>query len=207
MDELGPATVDEMVLAWLQAEIESPRFQASIVGSPPNQAMLALVRQLVQQPNLADAHQNSQRRDFLARSRGFGRGAYIFAGLADDITWRRVRVTAAEVGQMLYANNVATWMTLAPRTRTVAEGASNVGTLSTGDDTNLHILSLARVICHSDAPIPFSEIIGLDRPDGRIQLMEGHSRATAYVLEEHRLAAGVLALIGNGPSVANWAWL
>ena len=35
MEDLGAATEDQVILAWLQAEIESPDFQAYIVGNPP----------------------------------------------------------------------------------------------------------------------------------------------------------------------------
>jgi hypothetical protein len=108
---------------------------------------------------------------------------------------------------MLYSNRNATWTTLAPATRTVAEGASNATHVFTGDDMNLHILSLARIICHAEPAPELSELICLRTPDGGISLLEGHTRATAIVLEGHRLADGVEALIGASPSIKNWAYL
>src|SRR5207237_8142093 len=38
MDDLGAATEDQVILAWLQAEIESHDFQALLVGNPPTPA-------------------------------------------------------------------------------------------------------------------------------------------------------------------------
>jgi len=90
-------------------------------------------------------------------------------------------------------------------TRKVAEGATNIGHVYTGDPTNMVVLSLASGLCHSDRKVP--EIIALKAPDGRLVILEGHARATAVVLEAHRFRQGVYAYVGSGPSVANWAYL
>ncbi|GAC1504827.1 MAG: hypothetical protein NVS1B3_02140 [Candidatus Dormibacteraceae bacterium] len=51
------------------------------------------------------------------------------------------------------------------------------------------------------------EVICLKRPDGRLVILEGHTRATAIALEAHRFKKGVSIYIGEGPSVSNWAYL
>jgi len=131
----------------------------------------------------------------------------LFTGLANDIVWRRAHVSIAEVGAMRYANNVATWTTLAPNTLQVSEGAQNVGHVPTNENANMHILSLARTICHTD-PVPkYPELICLNRPDGRISVVEGHTRSTAYVIEVHRLPDGVDIYLGDSPSIATWKYL
>lgn len=207
VQDLGPATDDRVILAWLQAEIESPRFQKFIVGDPPDPLALASVRQAAHTPDLTDEQENAERRRIIGGMRGFGVGAYLFRGLANDIVWRRAHVSIAEVGDMLYANNVTTWTTLAPNTLQVSEGADNVGHVPTDGDANMHILSLARTICHTD-PVPqYPELICLKRPDERISVMEGHTRSTAYVIEAHRLPDGVDIYLGESPSVATWAYL
>ena len=97
---------------------------------------------------------------------------------------------------------------LAPATRKVAEGASNAARVFTGDDMNLHILSLARIICHAGDPATeLSELICLRMPDGAVSLLEGHTRATAMVMEAHKLPRGVGAFIGESPSINSWAYL
>ncbi len=204
MQDLGPATDDQVILAWLQAENKSPRFKNNVVG---NAAALAAVRDAAQHPDLTNPQQNDLRRQVIAGTRGFGLGTWLFRGLANDIVWRRAHVTIGEVGAMLYANNVATWTTLAPNTLQVSEGAENVGHVPTDGDANMHILSLARTICHTE-PVPqYPEIICLNRPDGRISVMEGHTRSTAYVIEAHRLPDGVDIYLGDSPSIATWAYL
>ena len=207
MEDFGAVSDDQVILAWLQAEIESPPFQAYLVGDPPKPSHLARALALARNQDLDNAEQNAERRRIIASAHGFGRGALIFAGLEDDIAWRRVRATIGEVAAMLYSNRNATWTTLAPATRTVAEGASNATRVYTGDDMNLHILSLARLICHADPEPELSPLLCLRMPDGRISLLEGHTRATAIVLEGHKLPQGVEAFIGDSPSIRSWAYV
>lgn len=205
MDDLGAATEDQVILAWLQAEIESPDFQAYLIGNPPNPANLSAALKAARSPDLRDEAQNALRRQIITSVYGFGQGTGTFEGLANDISWRRYRVTADEVAGMLYARREGAWRMLSPATRKVAEGATNVGHIFTGDSTNMVVLSLASGLCHSDKKVP--EIIALRRPDGQVVLLEGHARATAIVLEGHRFPNGVHAYVGDGPSVANWPYL
>ena len=207
MDDLGLASDDQVVLSWLQAEIDSPPFQSYLIGDPPKPSHLARGIALARNPDLDNAEHNAERRRIIAAAHGFGRGALIFAGLADDITWHRVRASIADVAGMVYSNRNATWTTLAPATRTVAEGAANAEMVFSGDDTNMHILSLARTICHTDPAPPLAELICLRLPDGGISVLEGHTRATAIVMEGHKLQNGVDAYIGDSPSIKSWAYL
>lgn len=205
MDDLGPATEDQVILAWLQAEIESADFQAYLVGNPPNPANLSLALKAARSPDLRDKTQNELRRQIIQSTYGFGTGAGSFEGLGPDLSWRRFRLSVPEVSEMLYMRRAGAWQLLSPVTRKVAEGATNIGHIFTGDSTNMVVLSLASGLCHSEKKVP--EIIALRRPDGALVILEGHARATAIVLEAHRFPQGVVAYVGEGPSVANWPYL
>ena len=205
MEELGSATEDQVILAWLQAEIESPEFQAYLVGNPPNPANLSLALKAARSPDLHDQTQNDLRRQIITSTYGFGTGAGSFEGLGPDLSWRRVHLTTDEIARMLYMRRPGPWQLLSPVTRRVAEGATNVGHIFTGDGTNMVVLSLASGLCHSEKKVP--EIIALRRPDGDLVILEGHARATAIVLEAHRFPKGVAAYVGEGPSVANLPYL
>jgi hypothetical protein len=205
VQDLGSATEDQVILAWLQAEIESPDFQAFIVGNPPNPANLSYALKAARSPDLRDDEQNNFRRDVITQVYGFGEGKGAFEGLGDDITWRRVKLSTAEVGDMLYARQDGAWRLLSPVTRKVTEGATNVGHVFTGDQTNMVVLSLASGLCHSEKKVP--EVIALRRPDGELVILEGHARATAIVLEAHRYPDGVQAFVGEGASIAGWPYL
>ena len=205
MDDLGAASEDQVILAWLQAEIESPEFQAYIVGNPPNPANLSQALKAARTPDLHDQAQNDLRRQIITQTYGFGTGAGIFEGLSGDVSWRRFRLSTDEVAEMLYARRSGPWQLVSPVTRKVAEGATNIGHVFTGDSTNMVVLSLASGLCHSDRKVP--EVIALKRPDGRLVILEGHARATAIVLEAHRFPRGVEVFVGDGPSVASWSFL
>ena len=101
MEDLGNATEDQVILAWLQAEIESPDFQAFIVGNPPNPANLSLALKAARTPDLRDQTQNDLRRQIITSVYGFGLGVGSFEGLANDVRWRRFRLTTDEVSEML----------------------------------------------------------------------------------------------------------
>jgi len=205
MEDLGAATEDQVILAWLQAEIESPDFQVYLVGNPPNPANLSAALKAARSPDLRDQTQNDLRRQIITSAYGFGQGVGSFQGLGQDLHWRRVRLDTDEVGELFYARQVSAWPILAPATRKVAEGATNIGHVFTGDSTNMVVLSLASGICHSDKKVP--ELIALRRPDGNLVILEGHARATAIVLEAHRFPNGVDVYVGAGPSVASWPYL
>jgi hypothetical protein len=206
MDDLGSATENQVILAWLQAEIESVSFQQYLAGEPPNPVFLAQALRAARSPNLRDADQNELRRKIVVKTHGFGLGIKSFEGLANDIQWRRARVTSHEVGEMLYASGHPAWTALAPVTRKVAEGASNVGHVFSGDQTNMLVLALALRIADSNPPPALPEIICLRRPDSQLVIMEGHTRATAIMLEAHRMLQ-VTVYVGASPSVANWVYL
>lgn len=206
MDDLGSATENQVILAWLQAEIESVVFQQYLAGEPPNPVYLAQALRAARSPNLRDPDQNELRRKIIVKTHGFGLGIKSFEGLANDIQWRRARVTSHEVGEMLYASGHPAWTNLAPVTRKVAEGASNVGHVFSGDQTNMLVLALALRIADSNPAPALPEVICLRRPDSQLVIMEGHTRATAIMLEAHRIPQ-VNVYVGASPSVASWAYL
>ncbi len=207
MDDGGVATEDQVILAWLQAEIESVAFQQYLAGDPPDPVYLSRALKAARSPNLRDSDQNDLRRRIITKTHGFGLGMLSFEGLANDVKWRKARASSVEVGEMLYASRHAAWTALSPVTRKVAEGASNVGHVFTGEETNMLVLALALRICNSN-PVPqLAEIICLKRSDGRLVILEGHTRATAIALEAHRFNHGVHIYVGESPSVAGWAYL
>src|ERR1700693_1004206 len=85
MDDLGLATENQVILAWLQAEIESVAFQQYLAGETPNPVYLASALRAARSPNLRDADQNELRRKIIVKTHGFGLGIKSFEGLANDI--------------------------------------------------------------------------------------------------------------------------
>src|ERR1700682_6832725 len=101
MEDQGVASEDQVILAWLQAEIESVAFQQYIAGEPPNPAYLAQVLKAARKPNLGDAEQNELRRHIISKTHGFGQGTLGFEGLGEDLHWRQLRAWSRELRGLL----------------------------------------------------------------------------------------------------------
>jgi len=89
MIELRPATADEMVLAFLRAEVDSPRF------SPVIKHWLVTHRfdrtTLIDNGLLHDLEQNRLRAELLGAARGYQDNKWLFAEFPDDVQWRSRR--------------------------------------------------------------------------------------------------------------------
>ena len=71
---VGPSSVDEMVLAFLRAEIDAPRYQLFFAN---------VNRRLIEEPDLTDGAQNRARREALAYRHG------LYDRVPADTSWHR----------------------------------------------------------------------------------------------------------------------
>jgi hypothetical protein len=185
-----------MVLAFLRAEFYSPRF------GPHARALLGNNAALVEDPHLDDADENAIRRHALAKYRGYGENAWIFAGIPADTTWLQATYTVEEVGAFLYAN-YPDWVNLSEGSRLVKDGAANVLRVPMPDNSNHNIVSVQRRLANGER---FPELILVaEREDSVPMIVEGHTRATAYV----RGLPGdeeVQALLGVSAGMGAWVW-
>jgi len=117
---VGPSSEDEMILAFLQAEVDSPRF-----GHSARKAVGHM--NLVSNPRLDEPRENARRRTALQRYRGFGSNDLLFRGFpAGAATWERMRLTRDDLGGLLYTK-AGGWVLLSRGSRLVADGAEHVG--------------------------------------------------------------------------------
>jgi hypothetical protein len=93
-----------------------------------------------------------------------------------------------------------TWIDLSDRTRLVSVGARNFSQRPDGQDTS-HISAIANALRNGTR---FPELIAAQHDDGSLVLIEGHSRATVYVME--RFAGDVEVLVASSPSMSAWAF-
>jgi len=190
MRELGQAKADEMVLAFLKAEIDSQRFRSDY------QAPLAQSgfdrRTLIDSPDLRSALQNEARRMVLERAKGG-----LFQGFPADVTWRRVALEKADIPRLKYLNH-RNWIEFSGCTRLVSDGAKNIGSRILPNDTNAQILTIAEAFKNgSRYPELIAVAVGED-----IVLVEGHMRATAYILAGW--PARVACILGASPTMDRW---
>jgi hypothetical protein len=196
MKELGSATEDEMVLAFLKAEIDSPCY------GPCCQSYLTRLgldrKPLIDEADIGNAKHNQIRLELLKKCRGYKANQYLFTDFPGDVQWRRVELEPGELKRLKYIN-LETWTTLTGKTRRVVDGARNVGTIPIDEDTIARIKAVADRITRGDR---FPELIVVEGDGQDLILLEGHTRATAYVLAEPSYP--IELLVGSSREMNKW---
>jgi hypothetical protein len=196
--ERGAATEDEMVLAFLQAEIRSSRYGDIIQRAL---AQLGLKTGLIENPNLTDAVENAKRRWVLGY-RGYPRREGLFTRFPLDVEWRRVDLEPTDLQVIRYIKDTVTatpnWTNLSNGTRLVCEGARSVRQHSS-NPLFQQIIAIAERIRDGAR---FPPLIAAQHDKSNLVLIEGHSRATAYVLESY--GGTVEAFVGSSHSMKDW---
>jgi hypothetical protein len=200
MIEIRQATVDEMVLAFLQAEVDSPTERGQFFANGLTD-LRADRRTLIDQGNLNDLHENALRAALLS-IRGYRHDKALFTNFPADTTWRLVTVTPAEVMKFKYANDAVAkqpvWARLAP-TRLVADGVKNLDQVQNAVIKDNVTGTVARV--HRGRKLP--ALIAVQHSGvGGVVLMEGHTRATAYALAG--LPEEIEVIIGTSARMNKW---
>lgn len=199
MIERGAATEDEMIAAFLRAEIDSSRYGNNFVLT--GLIELGLERTIVDAPNFTNAAENAIRRK-LIEYRGYPTRSLLFEGFPLDVRWRRVELEARDFAVMRYINDTVTktphWTSLSGGTRRVSDGAHNFPQRQT-DPATQQIAAIAQAVRNGRR---FPELIAAQAEDGSLILIEGHSRATAYAMEN--AMHSVESLVGSSPSMTEW---
>jgi hypothetical protein len=175
MIELGPATEHEMILAFLKAEVDASRYRDTV------QRCLEIVgftrQELIDRPNLSDERQNQARLRILQTFRGYGRNQYLFTGFPRDAVWRRVALEPHEFNRLRYAREEH-WLAFSDNTRKPSQVLVNLSSGKVPPEDSDRILSIQRALSQGKR---FPELIAAEGQNGDLILIEGHSRATAYV--------------------------
>jgi hypothetical protein len=175
VQELGPATEHDVVLAFLQAEVDSPRFGPRVAQVLQG---LRLTRALIDQPDLASAQQNFDRIRVLASYRGYRVNQALFTGFpCDTITWRRVRLGPDDFAMLRYCNEKGApgYLLMSGGTRRVVDAAANFERIPT--DATPHVQA---VVAGVRAGQTYPPLVAVDSGVGDMILVEGYTRATAY---------------------------
>lgn len=112
-----------MVLAFLRAEIDAPRYQLFFAN---------VNRRLIDEPDLTDAAQNRARHEALAYQHGF------YDRVPADTRWQRWALTQTELGDVRYAKH-PTWDVVSGGRRLVRTGAANAPTCCLLDEAGFDV--------------------------------------------------------------------
>ena len=181
-----------MVLAFLRAEIASPRFGEIVRRCL---GLLGSDRRLIDNADVADVRQNGVRKELLGCFRGYGKDAFLFRGFPNDTKWRRVVLDAKDLHTLLYAKE-ASWIEFSDGTRLVSVGAMNADKNPMGEGAK----AVATAVRQG---MRFPELIVVQSDGDSLILVEGATRATAYVLAESK---AVEVLVGSSAIMARWAF-
>jgi hypothetical protein len=152
---------------------------------------------LVDNADLSDPKANAKRAQIL---KWWTDPKHVFDGMPANVAWRRVRLQPDEIGGLKYCHH-QTWLALSGASRLVADGAANIDTVVAPANVNTHV---ARVVGRVRQGEKFPELILVQALDGGLILLEGHTRATAYVVAPVR--EPIEALLGASPHISRWAF-
>jgi hypothetical protein len=202
MDDLGAVREQEMVLAFLRAEIEAPRYREFYLAAMGH--IGGSRQRLIDDADLANDSDNSDREKLLGMVRGYHQNAMLFAGFPSDTVWRRAKITLSELKTFRYAN-FPTLLELAS-SRRVSDGAENALKASGSFSPPLQdmLKGIRPLMKRVVAGETFEDLIVVkDAHLPNVVLLEGHTRSTAYV------AAGepphIRVLIGTSAEMHEWA--
>ena len=193
MRQLGNSSEDEMILAFLRAEAYSPRFKGLLRDA------LGGDLSLVYTARLNEPSDNLKRHAALTAYRGYGSRTLLFGGFPGKVDWRRVALSRADLGALLYAN-YPTWVELSGGSRLVRDGALNVGRLSV-EDIHTNVAEVEEGI--RTGRIYPEPILAAESSSSTHVVVEGHTRVTALYrsLEED---AEIEAIVGYSDHMSEW---
>jgi hypothetical protein len=200
MKLLERVTEDHMVAAFVQAEIDSPTF-----GDCYMQGLQFYGREraIFDAPDLTDPSANAIRRGVLQGCRGYPTD-YLFRGWPDDVEWWRAEVTRGELGECKFCN-YPSWNVLTEGSRLIKDGAANVDRVQAPDNINPKIKALIPLVEEGQR---FPELLVVaTTTTAQAVVMEGHTRATAYVLAKKGAPDPVPVLAGFSLKLATWPFL
>lgn len=184
---VAPASEDDMVAAFLRAEVGSPRFGPEVLAALAHEG---LDRSLLQQPDTSDLAANAARRRVLAAYRGYPDRA-VFTGLPADTVWQWVTLTRQELLAVRYID-WGYWLKVTAGTRRPVDAIPRIG----------HSPSCQQLAAEITAGRLPPELILVGRPGGNdLVVLEGHVRLTALVMVVEHLPTEVTVLLGTAPTM------
>lgn len=204
MHHIESVTEDVVVLAFAKAEIDSPLY------GPKYQAQLASLgasrETLIDNADLSDHPQNELRKKLLRGPRGYP-DQFLFSNFPRNTVWHRVRL---EPNQIVALKNgrFDNWIELTKGSRSVAQGAAEIASGVAERSANAGVRKIAAAVKEVAEKVraghKFPELIVVQATDGSFILLEGNTRATAYVLAEKSEPTEVF--VGSSAQMRFWDW-
>jgi hypothetical protein len=209
MRELDPATEDDMIAAFVRAELDSP-------VNPNVRIVLGRDRideAMVRCPDFRNTEQNRIRRQILAEVRGYP-DRFLFTGFpANTVGWMTAELSLDDLRSLLYLGQ-KTWTDLSGPSRKGSDAATRLaspalmisGTEGARNNARL-ILELAATLRKGKAPTELDPLIIVAKgKDSDHVVLEGCKRLTAMLLTPDLLPSELRAIVGYSPQMDSWYW-
>lgn len=199
LEYFGPAAQDEVVLALLRADADSPRFGPAVLREIEHMGRGR--ENLIDHPNVTQEDENRARSHVLRATR-----ETFFNRFPQQVRWWRCSVARSELQHFLYAN-YRKHLELSGGRRDVRTGASRAVAEPQILSRELKgmLSSLTALIDRVNAGCEFPELIAVrDTHLPQTVLLKGHLRATAYVIA--RRPERVSLFLGTSDYMHEW-WL
>jgi hypothetical protein len=196
------ATEDEVIAAFLRAEIDSDRHKDRVLrdlrvnGRP---------RSIVKRPDLTDPKENAFRRTLLGSTRDWGRGEGMFQGFPELVDWSVVAITREELADVRYIA-WKWWLEISGGTRLATETARRIRAGEFAGDLESALRyhePIARRLIEG-TPLPaLIAVRDATRPDFLV-LVEGHVRLTAFFLFPELVPHEMEIYLGTAEGLRSW---
>ena len=199
MREVTRLTADDMIAAFVRAELHSERFGRAVRAA---MRRYGVPRCVVERPNTADAARNAQRLAILRTYRRYGLDRSLFDGFPyGNVTWSRVALTRDEALAIRYID-YEYWVELSGGTRLPAEAARRI---RAGEANLEHAAHYLRIAAALDWGAIFHEMIAVTAGPGEpLVALEGHLRLTVYALCPERIPDPLTVILGTSPHMRRW---
>ena len=161
---------------------------------------------LINDADLSDAEQNAKRVDMLEMRRGYRSRSRLFVNFPRDARWRLSKLTSGDF-ERLRDFNSSPWRPLTGPKLGVIDGAHRIAgnnfdrTIDGIERCASRIQNMAQSI--RDGGDFTAALILADLGDGKLVVIEGNHRATAFVIAN--VGRPIAALIGSSPEMGAWA--
>jgi hypothetical protein len=191
-------TEAEMVATFLRAEITSSRFSPKILSILERDGV---DREIIDKPDINNAGENEYRATLLGEFRGYKRNEELFNSFPNNVVWYRALLNQSDLLKIRYMN-YSYWIELSGGSRLVAEAAERVLAGEIEKETADWIRAAAEAVRQGAS---FAEMI-LVRPNRQSDLivLEGHLRATAYLLSLDYLPPEISVIVGYSEGIEEW---
>jgi hypothetical protein len=196
---LGPVTEDEMIAAFLRAELRSGRYGEKLRRLLERDGIAA---EVLERPEPADPDQNEYRRRMLDEHRAFERREGLFHGFPESVDWYRAALVPEEVLAIRYIN-WDWWLAISDGSRSAVVAAERI---RRGEIEGVTVEEHADIARALGATSPPPELIAATKPDhAQLVLVEGHVRLTVYALFPELLPPELELYLGVAEDMDAWS--